>query len=112
MTSPIAVYEKYLEDRTRPYYDWLQSVIKQLEGDKTGQDYLVINPRFFIKSIKGNEQCENLTAINLSRTLVAAMKKTKLKEGFGKDFFISGVGNGGAIYHLRTSTVLSELEKI
>ena len=111
--SPTKVYWEFVRNRETPYYRWIQIIGENMEGfQKTGQKYIVINPRSLVKEIEKKEPHKKLTHRNLSLALRATLSNSKLKEGWGKDFFTSGITNGGVIYHVKVSSAIPVLKSI
>jgi hypothetical protein len=110
---PLSNYLNLIDRKRSPYYDLVLYILSDIERTyKTAprNDMIyTINPRQLKEKIDKKISSDKLTTINISRTVLAFMRGSKLRKD--EDYYVTTSSGGRKNYHIRvTSTVLSSLQ--
>lgn len=115
LPGPFANYLSLIQNRKRPYHDWLRYIIADMESYYASLEYpegtiYTINPRQLLQKMKKKIPDDKLTTTNLIRVLIAALHGSKLREE--EDYYITKSSGGRRNYHIKlNASVLSALQR-
>ncbi len=110
---PLSNYLNLIERKESPYYDLACHVVADMEDNYKNREQphgiiYTINPRQLRKEIEEEIPSEKLTAINISRTVLALLYGSKLQKD--EDYYVTTSSGGRKNYHIRVNPyILSTL---
>lgn len=110
---PLSNYLSLIDRKESPYYDLIRYLLLDMEKkQKNGPHSMMvytINPRQLKEEIEEKIPSEKLTAINISRTILALLYGSKLRRD--EDYYVTTSSGGRKNYHIKVSrSILSSLQ--